>query len=55
MRNQINNYQTYANNYKYVVARRVEGKLWFWGAWNDRDTANRIADSLGNGVVVTDQ
>lgn len=54
MRNQINNYQSYADKYQFVVARRVNGELWFWGAWNDRNTANTVADELGNGVVITD-
>ena len=26
----INNFPTYANEYKYIVARRVDGELWFW-------------------------
>lgn len=51
----INNIPTYANEYKYIVARRVDGKLWFWGAWNDRDKANDVAEELGNGVVLVNE
>ena len=51
----INNIPTYANEYKYIVARRVDGKLWFWGAWNDRDKANDAAEELGNGVVLVNE
>ena len=51
----INNIPTYANEYKYIVARRVDGKLWFWGAWNDRVKANDVAEELGNGVVLVNE
>lgn len=50
----INNLPTYANEYKYIVVRRVDGELWFWGAWNDRDKANEIASEIG-GEVVTNE
>ena len=55
MRNQINNYKSYADQYKYIVARRVDGELWFWGAWNDRDKANDVAEELGNGIVLVNE
>lgn len=55
MKNQINNYESYADQYKYIVARRVGGELWFWGAWNDRDKANDVAEELGNGVVLVNK
>lgn len=55
MRNQINNYKSYADQYKYIVARRVDEELWFWGAWNDRDKANDVAEELGNGVVLVNE
>ena len=47
----INNLPTYANKYKYIVARRVDGELWFWGAWNDRNKANEVAIEIGGEVV----
>ena len=50
----INNLPTYANEYKYIVARRVDEELWFWGAWNDRNKANEVALEIG-GEVVTNQ
>ena len=46
----INNMPRYAENYDYIVARRVDGEYWFWGAWNDRDRANEVA--LEEGCVV---
>lgn len=37
---------------KYVVARSVGGKLWFWGSWEDSKKANSVADEIGNAIVV---
>ena len=31
----INNLPTYAKNYKYIVARLIDGDWWFYGAYND--------------------
>jgi len=50
----INNLPTYANEYKYIVARRIDGELWFWGAWNDRNKANEVALEI-EGEVVTNE
>ena len=48
----INNLPAYANNYNYLVVRRVDGELWFWGAWDDRNEANRVAIEIGGEVVI---
>lgn len=48
----INNLPTYANDYDYLVVRRVDGELWFWGAWDDRNEANRVAIEIGGEVVI---
>ncbi len=50
----INNLPAYANEYKYIVAHRIDGELWFWGAWNDRNKANEVALEI-EGEVVTHQ
>lgn len=50
----INNLKEYAKKHKYIVARRVDGELWFWGAWDDRNKANEVAIEIG-GEVVTNQ
>lgn len=50
----INNLPTYANEYKYIVAQRIDNELWFWGAWNDRNKANKVALEIG-GEVVTNE
>ena len=39
----INNLPNNYKNYAYVVARRVDGDLWFWGCFNDRNRANEMA------------
>lgn len=46
----INNVPTYANEYNYIVAERIDGELWFWGAWNDGNKANEVALEI-NGEV----
>lgn len=39
----INNLPDNYKNYAYVVARKVDGDLWFWGCYNDRNRANEAA------------
>ena len=51
----INNVPAYAENMKYIVARRVNGQYWFWGAWNDRDRANEVAIEVGCVVFCNEQ
>ena len=50
----IQNVPEYAKNYKYIVVRRVDGELYFWGAWNDRNKANKVAIEI-SGEVVTNE
>ena len=38
----------------YVVARVSEGKLWFWGRWDDYDKALEVAKEI-DGVVLIDE
>lgn len=47
MKNKVNNVPEYANHYDWWVVNRVDGELWFWGAWNDRDRANEVALEIG--------
>jgi uncharacterized protein YutD len=37
----INNLPEYANEYKYIVARWCDDELWFYGAWNDEEKAEK--------------
>lgn len=36
---------------KYVVARESDGVLWFWGSWDDEESAEKAAKDV-KGVVV---
>lgn len=39
---------------KFVVARVSEGKLWYWGRWDDYDDALSVAKDI-DGVVLFDE
>ena len=43
----INNLPDNYQRFPYIVARRVDGELWYWGAYRNRDRANEAA--LENG------
>lgn len=49
----INNVPKYAEGL-YIVARDVDGELWFWGAWENKDDAYKAAASFENAVVVNE-
>jgi len=38
---------------RYIVARLVDGALWFYGSWDDPDRAYEVAGEFENGVVLT--
>ena len=42
----INNMPEYAYQYGYIVANRVDGELWFYGAYSDYYQAFQIAEML---------
>ena len=37
---------------QYIVARYVAGELWYWGSWDNRKSAQNVADTFENGIVV---
>lgn len=37
---------------KYIVARLVMGELWYWGSWESKEAADRVAEQFDNGVVL---
>ena len=37
---------------KYIVARVIETELWYYGTYNNEDMAYRVAEEIGNGIVV---
>ena len=48
----VKNLPEYANEYKYIVARQIDGDLWFWGAWNNMKKAINAAEEIGGKVVI---
>ena len=46
----IKNLPGYANDYTYVVARKVDGEWWFWGAYNDFRAAGDAAWEIDGDV-----
>lgn len=50
----IKNLPTTATNYRYIIAREVDGDLWYYGADNDRNRANEVALAVGGVVFEND-
>lgn len=48
----VNNLPAYAEGKRYIVARNLDGELWFWGAWDDEAKARQAAVEI-DGVVVS--
>ena len=48
----VKNLSSYAYTCKYIVARECDGDLWYWGAWNDYETAYRASCEV-RGIVIT--
>jgi hypothetical protein len=47
----IKNMPDYASEFPYIVAREVEGELWFWGVYEDGKRADEVAGQI-NGIVL---
>lgn len=47
----IKNMPDYASEFPYIVAREVEGELWFWGVYEDGERADEVAEQI-NGIVL---
>lgn len=37
---------------EFIVARFVANELWYWGSWDNPVQAQRVAEEIGNGIVV---
>ena len=37
---------------KYIVAKAVCGELWYWGSWDNKNDAFRVAKQFDNGCVL---
>jgi len=35
----------------WIVASEVNGEFWFWGSWDDRETAQEVAQEIG-GIMI---
>ena len=44
-----------ANAERFIVVRRIEDELWFWGSWENRNTANEVALQIGGEVIENDK
>ena len=53
--NTVKNLPEYANEYQYIVASRIDGDLWFWGAWNDMKEAINAAEKIDGEVVINNE
>lgn len=49
--NLFENRKDYTRN-KYIVAKAVRGRLWFWGAWDSKSEAEKVASQFDNGVIL---
>lgn len=47
----INNKPEYADHYEFMVARQVDGELWFYGAYRDGFKADQVASEI-HGIVL---
>ena len=36
----------------FMVARLVDGELWYYGTYEEKDRADSVAQEIGNGVVL---
>ena len=41
----------YADHYEFVVARKIDGDLWFWGAYSNGFKADAVAREVG-GIII---
>lgn len=41
-----------ATTCRYIVAKYVDHSLWYYGSWDSKEDAERVALELENGLVV---
>lgn len=49
---EVNNTSRSSYEGKFVVARLVNGELWYYGAYETEEDAERVRDVFENGVVL---
>lgn len=37
---------------RYIVARLIMGELCYWGSWDTKEAADRVAEQFENGLVL---
>ena len=48
----VNNISKDAFKYKYIIAKAVEGQIWFFGADNDQSRAKEVAKANDGFVIL---
>lgn len=48
----LKNVPMYAYNYKMIVARWVDNNWWFWGAYNELNSALAAASEIDGGDLL---
>lgn len=51
----INNLPNYAKDYDFIVARKCDGELWFYGAYKTVERAVKVAVEVDGYVINTPQ
>lgn len=47
---EIQNVPEYAKNHKYIIVRQLDNDYWFYGAYDEVEQAQKIAQEI-NGLV----
>lgn len=48
----VKNVPDWAEASDYIVARAVNGELWFYGAYTTKERASEVMEELGNAIVI---
>ena len=48
----INNMPTTATSKKAIIGRIVDDNIWYFGAYNDIEKAEKIVNTLENGILI---
>lgn len=48
----VKNVSDYVTDENFIAAKLVNGELWFWGAWGDKKSAEKAAQTMPDMIVV---
>lgn len=51
----INNFPSYAEKKNYIVVRYVDNEFWFWGAYDNPESAYRAAQAVDGTTVISNR